>query len=233
MAKPLFTGMMRSRISLLVAWSEMARFTRRFSPARRSMPPTRPTVDTVMRRGDMAKPGGIGEDPERLHRGLVVGERLAHAHVHDVREPPARLEHPRGADHLPDDLARAEIPLEPHRARVAEGAREAAADLGGHAEREPVAVGHQHRLHARPVGEDEDDLLAAILRRRPALHLGHADEGALAERVAGSRAADRTWRRCRPHPSCRSTSRSAARDTAAPRATRRAPRARTARDRTS
>ena len=63
------------------------------------------------------------------------------------------VEQPRGADHLPDDLARAEVALEPHRAREAEGAREAAADLGGHAEREPVAVGHQHRLHARPVGE--------------------------------------------------------------------------------
>ena len=145
------------------------------------MPPTRPTVDTVMRRGAMAKPAGSVRDPERLDRGLVVGQRLAHAHVHEVREPAARLEHPRGADHLRDDLARAEIPLEPHRAREAEGAREAAADLRRHAEREPVAVGHQHRLHTSPIGEDEDDLLAAILRRRPALHLGHADERALGQ----------------------------------------------------
>ena len=34
-------------------------------------------------------------------------------------------------------------------------------------------------VRRRPVGEDEDDLLAAILRWRPALHLGHADERAL------------------------------------------------------
>ena len=92
------------------------------------------------------------------------------------------VEQPRGADHLPDDLARAEVALESHRAREAERAREAAADLGGDAEREPVAVRHQHRLHARAVGEDEDDLLTAVLRRRPALHLGDADERARGQR---------------------------------------------------
>src|SRR5712691_715614 len=58
MAKPLFTGMIRSRISLLVAWREMARLTRRFSLASRSMPLTSPTVDTVMRRGARARPRG-------------------------------------------------------------------------------------------------------------------------------------------------------------------------------
>jgi len=52
------TGMIRSRISLLVAWSETARLTRRFSFASRSMPVTSPTVETVMRRGENAKACG-------------------------------------------------------------------------------------------------------------------------------------------------------------------------------
>src|SRR5207249_6628767 len=61
MAKPLFTGMRRSRVSLVVAWSEIARLTRRFSRASFSMPPTSPTVDTVIRRGEEPKaPGSVG-----------------------------------------------------------------------------------------------------------------------------------------------------------------------------
>src|SRR5262249_21176878 len=58
MAKPLFTGMIRFRIWLLVACSEMARLTLRLSLASFSMPLTRPTVDTVMRRGE--KPNALG-----------------------------------------------------------------------------------------------------------------------------------------------------------------------------
>ena len=57
-AKPRLTGMIRSRISLLVAWSEIARLTRRFSFASRSMPVTSPTVETVMRRGENPKACG-------------------------------------------------------------------------------------------------------------------------------------------------------------------------------
>jgi hypothetical protein len=43
---------------LLVAWSEMARLTLRFSLASRSMPLTRPTVETVIRRGENPKAFG-------------------------------------------------------------------------------------------------------------------------------------------------------------------------------
>jgi hypothetical protein len=67
-AKPLFTGMIRSRISLLVACSEMARLTLRPSLARRSMPTTRPTVETVIRRGE--KPKAFGS--VRMRRDLTV-----------------------------------------------------------------------------------------------------------------------------------------------------------------
>src|ERR1700687_3536263 len=57
-AKPLFTGMILSRVSMVVGWSEMARLTLRSSFARRSIPRTSPTVETVIRRGE--KPKALG-----------------------------------------------------------------------------------------------------------------------------------------------------------------------------
>ena len=147
--------------------------------------------------------------------------------------PPARLEHPRGADHLPDDLARAQVALEPHRAREAEGAREAAADLGGHAEREPVAVGHQHRLHARPVGQAKTsfslpscDGVRRSTSGTPTNARSDSVRPEVARQIGHGVDVDGTL-------ACRSTSRSGVRDTGALRVTRRVPRARTARDRTS
>ena len=115
----------------------------------------------------------VGEQAERLHGGRVVGERLTHAHVDDVGDPEARGQPLAGRHHLAHDLPGAQVALEPHRAGVAEGAAEAAADLGGDAEREPIGVGHQHRLDARAVAVAEHELLAAVLRRGAPLDLGH------------------------------------------------------------
>jgi hypothetical protein len=60
--------MSRLRASSVAAWSETARFTRRFSRARRSRPRTRPTVDTVMRRGEKPNPRGA----MRMRSALTV-----------------------------------------------------------------------------------------------------------------------------------------------------------------
>ena len=54
--KPRLMGISRPRTSSVVAWSEMARFTRRDSRPSRSMAGTRPTVDTVTRRGENPRP---------------------------------------------------------------------------------------------------------------------------------------------------------------------------------
>ena len=77
--------------------------------------------------------------------------------------------------HLPHDLTRGQVALEPHGAREAEGAAETAAHLRRHAEGEPVFVGHEDRLDAGAILEPEDELLAAIQRWSPPLDLrqGH------------------------------------------------------------
>ncbi len=51
-----FTGTSLSRTAVVVAWSDTARFGISVSPASRSSPGTRPTVDRVIRRGETARP---------------------------------------------------------------------------------------------------------------------------------------------------------------------------------
>ena len=97
----------------------------------------------------------------------AAGERSAQAAAVDVQldmgDPEIRGQAFAGRHHLAHDLPGAQVALEPHRAGVAEGAGEAAADLSGHAEREPIRVRHQHRLDARAVAVTEHELLAAVL----------------------------------------------------------------------
>ena len=52
----LLIGTSDARCSSVVAWSEIARFGITSSVARRSMAGTRPTVDSVIRFGDIPKP---------------------------------------------------------------------------------------------------------------------------------------------------------------------------------
>ena len=75
---------MAARCSSVVACSEMARFGINGSVASRSSIGTRPTVERVTRRGGKASPSGSFTSAQRLHRGVVVVQRLAHAHQHDV-----------------------------------------------------------------------------------------------------------------------------------------------------
>ena len=65
------------------------------SSARRRMPGTTPTVETVMRRAEMPKSScrRVTARPRRV----VVGERLAHAHEHDVASPVAAMRARRAA----------------------------------------------------------------------------------------------------------------------------------------
>src|SRR5262249_61239323 len=106
-------------------------------------------------RGREAERERVGEQPERGDGRLVVGQRLAHPHVDDVRETPTGFERPGRPEHLADDLARAEIALETHGARVAEPAPEAAPDLREHKEREAAGAGHTNRLPPPPAADPE------------------------------------------------------------------------------
>ena len=77
-------GTRRWRSSSSAACRLTARPTGRASRARRSMPDTRPTMLTVMRRAP--KPSRSHKDGEGAAQGRVVGQRLAHAHEHQVGE---------------------------------------------------------------------------------------------------------------------------------------------------
>ena len=112
------------------------------------------------RHGDAAgatcpSPSGAGSVSRRTAPidGLVVGQRLAHAHEHDVgdprRAPPGRrrlaaASAARAGDDLLDDLGGGHVAGQAGLAGGAERAGHAAAGLAGDAHRDPVGVAHQH-----------------------------------------------------------------------------------------
>ena len=67
---------------------------------------TRPTVDSVTRFGCMSKPFLLVQHPQRLHRVVVVLQRLAHAHQDDVEGLVEQVERPREQADLAGDLRR-------------------------------------------------------------------------------------------------------------------------------
>jgi hypothetical protein len=107
-----------------------------------------------------------GRQPEPGVRALhgwphpvVVGEGLAHAHEHDVAQPPAVVAGPAGGAHgLLDDLTGGEVALETRLPRGAEAARHGAPGLGRHAHGRAVAVVHEHGLDVGAPVETEQPL---------------------------------------------------------------------------
>src|SRR5579885_1116036 len=112
---------------------------------------------------DRVAPGGRENLARRAHR-LVVGERLAHAHEHDVGHGRRSRHVPAGA-HLPHDLGRPQVAHEPHARGGTEGAAHAAAGLARDAEREPVAARDEHALDRGGTGQMEEELARAVGRR--------------------------------------------------------------------
>ena len=103
--------------------------------------------------GAQPQPVRVHQQPDRAQRLVVVGQRLAHAHEHDVGHRSRRAAE---AQHLLDDLARLEIAGEAELAGDAEDAAHRAAGLRRDAD----------RLAARPssgrVHLDGFDLLAIV-----------------------------------------------------------------------
>jgi len=108
-------------------------------------------------------------------------ERLAHPHVHDVRDALAAMgELALPVTDLVDDLADREIADEPHLAGRAERARHRAARLGRDAHGVARAVmRHEHALDVVPVGEPQQRLARLAVGARL---LAHELDGAPAER---------------------------------------------------
>ena len=123
------------------------------------MPGTQPAVEIAIERAPSPKPGRVVGQPAEGEHLVVVVERLAHAHQHDVGDPAAvapRLA--RRPQQLLEDLAAGEVAAEAHGAGGAERARQRAARLRRDADRAPVAVPHQHRLDREPVQRAEPRL---------------------------------------------------------------------------
>ena len=149
------------------------------------MPGTTPTVligDAPRREAEV-----VVEPLDRGPRRVVVGERLAHAHEHDVAD--ALRRRVRGAQHLLDDLAGVEVALEAGLAGRAERAAHRAAGLRRHAHGRAVGVAHEHGLDLRAVARARPQPL-----RRHAVVRGLLDDRVEREREARRRGASRSAR---------------------------------------
>ena len=112
----------------------------------------------------------VHDDLQRLRDVVVIVERLAHAHQHDVGELPVVLgrrpfaERVARQHHLADDLGGVEIAHQALRAGVAEVAGERAADLRRDAERAAILFGDVDAFDLLPVGEAQQPFARAVRR---------------------------------------------------------------------
>src|SRR5262249_25222154 len=106
----------------------------------------------------------IREDAQRLHRLVIVVQRLAHAHQDDVEGGCTHFERVGEHAHLADDLAGGQIPHEPHPAGQTERARHRAADLRRNAERHSRCVRNKDGLDCAAVLEPQQELLRPVHR---------------------------------------------------------------------
>ena len=83
----------------------------------------------MTRRGDHRQPLLVVPDSQRLHRRVVVVQRLAHAHEDDVERLIGEAERVREHAHLAGDLAGSQVPDQSHLAGEAERAAHGASDL--------------------------------------------------------------------------------------------------------
>ena len=177
-------GTSSSRSSSRTACSEIASPTPRSAPelldprhharGRDGDPPPR-QVEAVLVHGQ----------PQRRHGGVVIEQRLAHAHHDDVGEQPALaagrplLERVARDQHLRHDLGRRQIAHQRHGAGVAEAAGQRAADLGRDAQGAPVVLRDEDGLDLLAVGEAQQPLAGAVARALLGRDLGpcHREAG--------------------------------------------------------
>src|SRR5262245_62296781 len=104
----------------------------------------------------------ISENPERLHRLVVVVQRFAHSHQHDVEASIPHRERIGEDPYLAHNLSRRQISDESHLSRQAELARHRTANLSRNTEGHGRRVWNEHRLYVLPVREAEEKLLCAV-----------------------------------------------------------------------
>ena len=129
----------------------------------------------------------VHDDGQRLGQVVVVVERLAHAHEHDVGHvgPVARhrphIESVVGEHDLADDFGGREVADQGLGAGVAEPAGQGAADLGRDAERAALALRDVDRLDLLPVGQAQQPLARAVGRHLRRRDLGPGQREALGQ----------------------------------------------------
>ncbi len=106
----------------------------------------------------------VGDDGERPHERLEVGERLPHAHEDEIGQPLRVRQSVFDVADLPENLALGEIARELALGRQAEAAVLGAAHLARHAQRVMVALGDQDGFDALPVLQPEEEFTGPVRR---------------------------------------------------------------------
>ena len=140
-------------------------FERRQQPHGRQRDPPRRQREAVL----------VSHDSQRFHRLVVVVQRFAHAHQHDVESPASHCGSVDEHAHLADDFSGGEIARQPHLAGQAEGACHGAADLRGDAEGHRRRIRDEHRFDVPSVREAKQEFLSAIRRLLALDELGRRD----------------------------------------------------------
>ena len=110
-----------------------------------------------------AQPALHPQNPQEFHHVVVIVQRFAAAHQHDVADLlPLRREHAVGTDDLPQHLRRGQAARAPVQRGGAERAPHPAAHLCGQAERVAVFVAHQHALDDVAVRQAVEQLDRAV-----------------------------------------------------------------------
>jgi len=135
----------------------------------------------------------VGQSPQRLHRRLVVVQRLAHPHEHEIPQSVAllRAQPALGDQHLRHDFPGPQMPHKAHLARGAKDATHGAAGLGAQAGGVAPGIAHDHRLNLLAVVEAKEELLGEAIAARDLLDHGGRVEREIGPDVGGQPATDR------------------------------------------
>jgi hypothetical protein len=116
--------------------------------------------------GKIQAPGGL-KGPDGPHQGGKIGQRLPHAHEHQVGE--GLVNRDVGARHedLADHFPGAEVAAQPLAGGEAKAAAQGAPHLAGKAQGAVVFLRDKHRFDAEAVRQKPAELLGPVLRGLP------------------------------------------------------------------
>ena len=117
-------------------------------------------------------------DGQRLHKLLVVCQRLAHTHEYQVRQAFSRGKGTLYLPHLTDDLCSGQIPYRPHLRRSAKAAAHRTTNLGRDTQRQTVFGWNEDALNLAVVSQGKQ-VFARPVSRQSEVHAGQPLDGEL------------------------------------------------------